>query len=848
MKRKIFLIFPLLFLLPMLQAQTSKLFPAGKLAVQWVLESNNYGGKPKALNILTLTNKGKRDFPKSGWTIYFSTSYDITPDRVVAGLQYAHVNGDIFKCFPTAAFEGIKPGKSMKSDFLSDGKALNNVAAPSGLYIVWDTYPDQGFALTDYKVLPSKDTTENYKTPAIVYEENKQVEEIAANKLPVVFPTPVSFTGGDASFSIDQDIAIITGNEFAAEADFLADAVSRLIGKRPVIASTFIQSVRSINIIKAPMKEEAYRLVINKDGIEISAGSGAGVFYAIQSLLNMISPDHLSEVKKSVPIPAATIVDEPRFGYRGFTLDIARNFQPKNELLRIIDLMAMYKLNNLHLHFNDDEGWRIAMPSFPELTAIGSQRGHTLDSKKWLPPSYGAGPDPGKLPASGFYTRAEFIDILRYAKARHIVVLPEIETPGHARAAIKSMDARYEKYMKQGNPDEAKRYLLRDINDQSVYSTAQQWTDNVMCVALPSVYNFIEKIVDDVVSMYKEAGAPLTTIHFGGDEVPDGAWEKSPLCQELVKQDPSLQETNDLWYYYFTKVDQILKKHQLTLSGWEEVGMRKTTLKGVKKLIVNPVLANEGYRLYVWNNMVGSGNEDLPYRLANAGYKVILAPVSNNYFDMAYYKSTEEPGYFWGGFTDVDKTFSFTPFDYFKNTKEDAAGNPVGPETFIGKDQLTAYGQANIVGLQGLIWSEMVRSEERLEYMALPKLLGLAERAWSPDPSWANEPDTVAAGVAYKKAWSTFTNVLGKRELPRLSYTSGGYKYRIPAPGVLVKDGLVLVNQQLPGFVLKYSTDGKEPLITSATYTEPITEKGTVRVRAFDVTGRGSRIVTVVNQ
>lgn len=829
------------------QGQNKTFFPADKLALQWELQTNNYEGQPKALNQLRLINRSKKPFPKSGWTLYFTTSYDITPNRAVNGLQFEHVNGDVFKCFPVAAFPGIAAGKTLITDFLSDGKALNNVAAPTGLYLVWDQQPEKGNAITDYTILPSKDESENYKTPAIIYQQNTAVRDLPVADLPLVFPTPVSVVKGQGNFLIDQNLAIITGAEFQQEAVFLADVIQKATGKRPEIARAFIQAVRSINFLKAPLKEEAYQLEVTENGITISAGSGSGAFYAVQSLLNMMPPDLSGVAKTGAVIPACTIKDEPRFGYRGFMLDIARNFQPKQELLRMIDIMAMYKLNALHLHFNDDEGWRVALPSFPELTEIGAQRGHPLDSRKNLPPSYGAGPDAGKLPASGFFTRQDFIEILRYATARHIQVFPEIETPGHARAAIKAMDARYDRFMKAGNEAEAKKYLLRDPDDQSVYSTAQQWTDNVICVALPSVYTFLEKVVDEVVDLYKEAGAPLTTIHFGGDEVPDGAWEKSPICQELIKQDPNLEETNDLWYYYFGKVNAILAKRGLTLSGWEEVGMRKTTLKGEKKLIVNPRLANEGFRLYVWNNMVGWGNEDLPYRLANAGYKVILAPVSNNYFDMAYYKSKEEPGYFWGGFTDVDKPFYFKPFYYFSNTKEDAAGNPVNQNIFMGKDQLTAFGQSNIVGLQGLIWSEMVRSEERLEYMVLPKLLGLAERAWAPDPAWANEKNPAMAVSTYNDAWSVFANTLGKKELPRLSL-QGGYRYRIPAPGVIEQNGVVLVNQQLPGFTLKYTVDGKEPTLAATTYTTGITQKGTIKVKAFDAAGRGSRTVTVVNQ
>ena len=240
-------------------------------------------------------------------------------------------------------------------------------------------------------------------------------------------------------------------------------------------------------------------------------------------------------------------------------LDVGRNFQPKKEILKLLDLMALYKLNVFHFHLTEDEGWRLEIPSLPELTTVGSQRGHTLDSKHFLPASHGSGPDTGKIAGSGFYNQADFIEILRYANERHILVLPEIETPGHARAAIKSMNARYERLMKEGKKEEAEYYLLYDPNDQSKYSTNQYWNDNIMDPSLPSTYHFIETVINDIVAIYKEAGVPLKSIHFGGDEVPEHVWEKSPAYLTLKASHPEIKSTGDLWYYFYGKVNQMVK-------------------------------------------------------------------------------------------------------------------------------------------------------------------------------------------------------------------------------------------------------------------------------------------------
>ncbi len=812
------------------------------IELQWRLITNNYNKEFKALNELTLTNLGKKEFPGNGWTIYFSCSREAIP-TTASGWRIEHVNGDLYKLFPVAGSVALKKGASVSFQYPTVGYSLNHSAAPNGIYLVWDSNPEKGYNLASVKHGQFSDTTIAYKSTEDFYINYASVK-YEATPGAAILPTPVSLISGTGNFKLDAQTTIFTDPVFGSEANYLSKQGLSLFGKTLPVSSASPDREGTIHLKKNNLKGEAYELSISANAVVISAGTSAGIFYGIQSLQSLIPAVQWKNKTGSIQLPAAEVKDAPRFGFRSLMIDIARNFQPKKEMLRMLDLMAMYKLNALHLHFNDDEGWRIEMPSFPELTQVGALRGHPLNSKNNLPPSYGAGPIPGKLPASGFYSRQDFIEILQYAKERHIQIIPEIETPGHARAAIKSMDARYRKFMAEGNREEALKYLLRDTMDQSKYSTAQAWTDNVMCVAMPSVYTFIERIIDDVVGIYKEAGAPLTTIHMGGDEVPAGVWEGSPRCKALIAADPTLENVDDLWYYYFTRVQKMLVARGLELSGWEEVGMRKTKLHGQTKLIVNPRLANEGYRLHVWNNMVGWGNEDLPYRLANAGYKVILSPVSNNYFDMSYLRSPQEPGYYWGGFTDVDKPFYFIPYDYFRNTKEDAAGNPVKADAFAGKDRLTDFGKSNIIGLQGLIWSETLRSEANLEYMILPKLLGLAERAWSADPEWATSSDYEKAGELYAADWNRFANRLGQQELPKLDYYAGGFAYRIPPPGMKLENGKVLMNVQFPGLVIRYTTDGSEPTEKSMEYTGPIEANGIIKAKTFTSSGRSSRTVS----
>lgn len=828
------------------KAQTNKQFDAKDLNVTWQLNTNNYQNQSQALSSLVIRNNGKGVFPATGWTLYFNYNREILEEGVTGDVIIKHINGDIFQLKPATGFKGIKPGKSNIVTYISDGEILNYTSAPSGFYIVWDQNPLKGVSVANYKIEPIKDTTIRFVTPEITFHKNKVIQDVPESKLIKIFPTPLTYQEMAGEFILDANVRVTFDPEFKKEADFLTEEIKTLTGINNQANSETNSGKISLKIDTMP--EGAYTLSVQPGKIEISASTNSGIFYGIQSLRTLMPPNAWAGTNAAVKIPAVLVTDAPRFGYRSLMLDVARNFQPKQQIFKVLDLMALYKLNVLHFHFSDDEGWRIEIPSLPELTGIGSKRGHTTDSKEFLPASYGAGPEPGHNPGSGYYSKADFIEILIYANNRHIQVIPEIESPGHSRAAIKAMDARYDKFMKQGNKEEAERYLLRDVNDHSKYSSAQLWTDNVMCVALPSTYTFLEKVIDELISMYSEAKAPLRTIHLGGDEVPAGTWERSPVCRELINTDPEINTTNDLWYYYFGKVNSILKSRNLFLSGWEEAAMRETTLNGVKHFIPNPTFVNENFQVNVWNNGIGWGSEDLPYRLANAGYKVVLSCVSNQYFDLAYEKSPEEPGYYWGGFLDTDKPFYFIPFNYFKNTKEDTDGNPISESLFMGKDRLTDYGKSNIVGIQGLLWAENVRSPEMQEYLLLPKLLGLAERAWAKDPDWATEKDTDKSRQMYDEAWSVFATILGKRELPRLDYFKNGFNYRIPAPGAIIQDGSVLCNLQFPGLVLRYTTNGTEPDAGSKIYMSPVTEKGTIKVCAFTTQGRKGRTVTLQNK
>jgi len=817
------------------------------LAITWQPLENNYLKDEQGLSILEIKNVGKTALPKAGWKLYFNFIRVITPKTANQPFDVTHLNGDL-SCFtPGKNFEGLKPGESLTYEMLSNSWMVNTSDSPQGFYLVWDSNkeivpfkpvafvapPDQK---KFFRVGGDKETT-----PEMIFQANQHIVDINENKLTKVFPTPVSYEENDKSLTLNSTLTIGYDAGFENEANLLANDLSKLFGKK-INANKLSSAVKStISLLKDALPNEAYSLSINEKGAVIKAGSNSGIFYGIQSLKTMIDPAAFATDKnKTIVLTGVEVKDNPRFGYRGFMLDVARNFQPKTQILKLLDVFALYKINTLHFHLNDDEGWRLEIPSLPELTSVGAKRAHLDADGSHLQPAYGSGPYKDKLPGSGYYSKEDFKEILRYATARHIRVIPEIETPGHARAAIKSMDYRYQNLLKKGNKAAAEKYLLRHLEDQSVYRSVQKWNDNVMDVAMPSVYNFLETVTDDIITMYKEANAPLETIHFGGDEVPKGVWEKSPAFSALKQSNSHIQTTTDLWDYYFGKVNAMLKKKGLYLSGWEEVGLKKAVENGKSKWLVNDKFANQNVHVNVWNNLLG--NEDLAYRLANGNYKVVISFVSTFYFDMAYYKKFEEPGFYWGGFTELDKPFSFIPYNYLKNQQKNYLGRQLSEKVLSEAQKLTAVGKNNIVGLQGQIWSETIKNKDHLEYLLMPRLLALAERAWSKSPDWAEETDENKAKQQYEQSLYSFYNQLGKRELKRLNHYAGGFSYRIPAPGLKVEGGKVSANVQLPGFTIRYTTDGSIPTLNSPLYTIPVDANNQLIFRTFNQAGRGSAI------
>ncbi|WP_349322598.1 family 20 glycosylhydrolase [Asticcacaulis sp. MM231] len=803
------------------------------LALRWRVVTTSPASTRAAF---ILTNTGKVPITASGWAIYFTSIAGAkTAEKTDSG-AITHVVGSLYSIRPSLhesqSVGMIAPGASLRLYLDHPEIMVMSDKAPTAPYIVFDAHPADGLAILDYQREPIEPTTQmsatggSVITPEAIYAQNDAITDVPLSALPPVFPTPLHVDRTSGSVLLKAKPQILAPHLLAQAAAFA----------RTLFAGYDLPHDKGEVVVRLELgtvpdqtSPEAYRLTISPhSGIVVTGNAPVGVYFGLQSLRQLLAG--AERVPGGFRVPAVTVVDAPRFPYRGLMMDVARNFQSKEKVFDVIDLMARYKLNSLHLHLTDDEGWRLAIPRLPELTTVGARRGHSVDGSDRLPPAYGSGPDISDGHGSGFYTADDYVAILAYAKARHIDVIPEIEMPGHARAAVRAMQVRARRLSASGDPHAAD-FLLSDPSDLSVYESAQAYSDNVLDPGLESTYRFIAIVVAEVAALHRRAGVPLRVLHVGGDELADGAWEGSPAAQKAMSQLPG-HTTADVWNHFYDRVDTILESEHIEPAGWEELGVRKERIGGQSRLTTSDHFLHRNVTLYVWNNLAGS--QDLAYRLANTGYQVILAPATNLYFDMAYSYDPAEPGHNWAAYTDLKDVYTFDPM----------AMTNIGSEP---QTSLSAAGRANITGLEATLFSETIREPQRIDYMLMPRLLALAERAWAPEPAWARAADPVTADALRAADWSSFANSVGKQILPGLDADMPNLAYRLPPPGLRRDGARILVNTQLPGLTLRYTTDGRLPDTTSPHVTGPITEKGLITVAAFSHTGRSGRASSLTN-
>lgn len=519
---------------------------------------------------------------------------------------------------------------------------------------------------------------------------------------------------------------------------------------------------------------EFYRISVSQDSIMIEGASEEAIKMAQRVLQNQLLAENGGK------LPCAVIEDYPDYHYRALMIDVARNFISLPDVQKIVYQMASLRLNRLHFHLTDDEAWRIEIPGLPELTAVSSRRGYTLDESEFLAQIFAGDGNPNSTDgtANGYYTREEFIQFLMFCHSLGIEVIPEVDVPGHSRAAIKAMESRFRK-----TGDDT--YRLCEDGDTSRYTSAQAFHDNLMNPALPGPYKFMEKVIDEISSMYKEAGVDLLGFHIGGDEVPEGAWDGSPSAIKMM-QERGISGRHQLQGVFVRRMAEILSQKGIKMFGWQEIGVG---YDDEFNKVVAPVTA--GVNCWLTNS---SKMKNVALRAIDSGFPVILSNVEHFYMDQLYASHPEERGLYWGGI--VDEFVSLSGY----------------PDELCPADSL---GQTKILGVSGQLFGETIRSMAIVQRQLFPKVYGLAERAWNKDYTYSN---------------AKFNQIIGAKLLPRLSL--GGSAFHLRTPGIIVENGYVKINSAYPGAKIRYTLDGTDPDYNSPIYETPVPVGNAAEIRA----------------
>lgn len=769
--------------------------------------------------------KNISDVPlEKDWIIYYSQLPREILQEESAPVKVEVVNANFFRMYPAENFQPLAPGDSLTVKFCCTNGLKKMSHAPEGTYWVSQSGSKQGISLPvglTIQPLKGMETEDWYPAPDKIYASNLALETTAQLQQTDIFPSvkeAVPATGKEG-FAIENKVKLTFHPDFANEAELLKEKLATIHGLEVVSGAPVTVHLDYLPERETAVNGEYYRIDTGNGLINISASTSHGIFNGTQTLLSLLKGQ-----EKLFRLEALSIRDYPDLPYRGQMLDIARNFTTVEHLKKLVDVISSYKLNVLHFHFSDDEGWRLEIPGLEELTSVGARRGHTTDELECLYPGYDGNYDPSAATSgNGYYTREEFIDLLRYAAQRHVRVIPEIESPGHARAAIVSMKARYHKYVNTA-PEKANEYLLSDAQDTSRYVSAQSYTDNVMNVALPSTYRFMEKVIRELIAMYEEAEVPLTTIHLGGDEVPEGAWMGSPVCRTFMDEN-GMTSAHELSEYYITKMADYLQQHNLQFSGWQEValGHPETTDRHLNQLAAG---------VYCWNTVPEWEADEIPYQIANKGYPVILCNVNNFYLDLAYDAHPDERGLSWAGYVDESKGFSMLPYSIYRSSRTDMAGNPVDPDIAgKGKTTLTASGKEHIQGVQAQLFAETIRDFEWVEYYTFPKILGLVERGWNAFPAWSTLTGEKER-QAFNKELGLFYSKVSEKEMPH--WASRSINFRLPHPGLCIKEGQLHASTPIRGGEIRYTTDGTEPTLRSELWKAPVAcDASVVKAKLF---------------
>lgn len=611
-----------------------------------------------------------------------------------------------------------------------------------------------------------------------------------------IIPKPLKLTQPvKGSFSLKKRITV--SNLFPANSkqagyvtNYLADYLKKYYGIEMTVAEKGGKADITLFPTRMPTGGSlAYRLLISNNGIRIEANFEEAAFHGVQSLIQLLPVDE----KTSVALPFVSIYDEPRFQYRGMHLDIGRHYQSIAFIKRYIDFLAFHKLNTFHWHLTEDQGWRMEIKRYPELTAIGSKRNGTI-----------IGRYPGKgndnKPHEGFYTQAQIKEVVQYAKERFIEVIPEIEMPGHSSAAIAAYPW-LSCFPAKPTEIPANMISAKSIEEQKngrIKLVQETWGvfDDVFCAGNDSVFTFLQHVIDEVITLF-----PSKYFHIGGDECPKTHWKQCPRCQQRMK-DLGLKDEHELQSYFVQRIEKYLNSKGKTLIGWDEI------LEG--GLAPNAIVMS-------WRGEAGG------IEAAKQKHQVIMTPGKPVYFDHS--QSRNEDSVTIGGYNPIEAVYAYEPVP--KELNADAK---------------------YVLGAQANVWTEYMNNTKKIEYMIFPRMAALSEVLWSTkeNKNWEDFEKRLPVqmkryemmGLNYSKAYyEVNTTVIPAQDLNSVTLKISSRNPLLPIrveEYLPEKEDVSVAVYDSNGTILRYETVQKgSPLLSKAFMLDPANNMISIRQSAL---------------
>jgi hexosaminidase len=547
-------------------------------------------------------------------------------------------------------------------------------------------------------------------------------------------------------------LLFVAGDEEAMNTARLFAGHLQMAGGPVMTALGVVRNYRNIAGIIFSIKKdgdipaEGYTLKVSKNNIIIEGGSGAGLFYGMQTLLQLLPPEIFAS-KALQPgnnwnVPCLSIQDHPRFFYRGMHLDVSRHFFPKEFVMKYIDLIASFKMNTFHWHLTDDQGWRIEIKKYPKLMQTSAWHVDHEDLPWMERPAQKEGE---RANYGGYYTQDEIREVVEYAKKRYVTIIPEIEMPAHSVEVL----AAYPQFSCTGGP--------------FTVAPGSYWPDiDILCAGNDSTFTFLEDVLTEVISLF-----PSKYIHIGGDEADKTRWMACPKCQERIKTE-GLKDEKGLQSYFMKRIEKFLVSKNRKVIGWDEI------LEGGL-----PAEAT----VMSWRGVEGG------IAAARQGHDVIMTPGSHCYFDYYQANPKTEPKAI-GGYVTLKKVYSYEPVP----------------------GELTKEQSKYILGAQGNLWTEFIPTPEHAEYMAVPRMIALAEVDWT--------PKNLKNWIDFRKRMNTEFRRL---DLLNVNYSRGTNKVEISTSFDQSSRSLKCrFESEQPDIPIVYTFDGNDPTPASPVYTGPV--------------------------